>query len=114
MATYLKRNININNKRYSGQNITVTNGKIIIDGQDVTPDSKNIYIHVDSFINEINVDVCDEISVGGDVGSVTTQSGNVNIVNNVNGNVKTMSGNVKCNNVTGNVNTMSGNVKKFK
>ncbi len=30
----------INNNGYVGQSVTITNGKVIIDGKDVTPESK--------------------------------------------------------------------------
>lgn len=72
MATYKKRGytstytsgnmIVINGKTYrgNGQNISIVNGKVMIDGRDVTPDDNNkeINIHIDGYVNELSVDVC--------------------------------------------------------
>ena len=120
MATYKKRRgwnqVSINGKviTTNSNNITMSNNKIIIDGVDVTPESKNVFIHVDGDIKTLDIDACNEISIAGSSGSVKTQSGNVNVIHNITGNVKTMSGNVKCNKIDGNVKTMSGDIKKFK
>lgn len=124
MAIYKKRNYNstpmivINGKTYrgNGQNITINNGKVMIDGRDVTPDDngKEINIHIDGYVNELNVDVCDNVSLNGEAKNIKTKSGDINIAGNVIGNVKTMSGDVNCENVSGNVSTMSGDIKKRK
>lgn len=126
MARYRKRGYNplnssknmitINGRRYSGngQSVSVINGRVRIDGQDVTPDDnqKEILIHIDGYVNDLSVDVCDTISLNGEAKSLKTQSGDINVVGDVIGNVKTMSGDVKCGNVSGDVNTMSGDIKK--
>jgi len=87
--------IRINNTNYSGSSVTISKGKIIIDGIDVTPDSKKIDIIVDGNINKLNVDSCDSLKVTGDVDTLSTMSGDVDITGNVTGNVKTMSGDIK-------------------
>jgi len=101
----------INNRSISGRNISINNNKIIIDGIDVTPDSKTITIKVEGNIESINADVVDIIEVNGSVDDIKTMSGNVSVSGNISGNVKTMSGNVSCGNIDGNVKTMSGNIK---
>lgn len=58
--------------------------------------------------------MCDNVSLNGEAKSIKTQSGDVNIAGDVIGNVKTMSGDVKCENVSGDVSTMSGDIKKRK
>ena|ERR1035437_3204031 len=98
----------------SGRNISITNNKIIIDGVDVTPDSKEINITVSGNIEKLSADCCNKIQVTGDVGSVKTQSGDVEITGNVNGSIQSMSGSVDCGNVSGNISTMSGSVKHKK
>ena len=107
-------------------NITMTNNKIIIDGKDVTPSEKGIYIIVNGDINHLNATHANEINVIGNVDeirtssgdvtvaggvqkSITTSSGDVKIKGNA-GNVKTMSGDVKAKNINGTINTISGNI----
>jgi len=102
--------ITINGVTFSGSNITVSKGKIIIDGKDVTPDSKNINITVNGNINSVEVDVCDKFTITGDVDSVQTASGDVDIKGNA-GSINTMSGDVDCWNVKGSIRTMSGDIR---
>jgi hypothetical protein len=104
----------INNKKYEsvGQSISIINGKIVIDGNNVTPDTKKINIVVDGDIENIHVDYCESIKIKGNVSNgVNTTSGDVEIDGNVTGNVKTTSGDIRCNNVGGEISTISGNVK---
>lgn len=105
--------ININGGVYSGNNISVINGKIIVDGVNVTPgDSKHIKIEVTGNIDKLTVDACNEISINGNVGTVKTMSGNVDVTGDIAGDIKTLSGNVDCDDVSGNVKTMSGNIRR--
>jgi DNA polymerase/3'-5' exonuclease PolX len=101
----------INNNSYIGNSITITNGKVIIDGKDVTPDSKTITISVEGNIDNLTVDACDKVTVTGDVNKVKTMSGDVDIKGNVTDSVSTMSGDVDCGNIGGSIKTMSGDIK---
>ena len=103
--------ISINGNTYSGNNIVITNGKVIINGKDVTPNSKEINIKVDGDIDELKVDACNKIEIIGDVSNVKTQSGDVEISGNVTGSIQTMSGDVDCGTVGGSISTMSGDIK---
>lgn len=118
----------INNKNYTGTSIVVSNGKIKIDGKDVVlEDEKVINISVTGSIDSLSVDDCNKLEITGDVGSVTTVSGDVNCahvksyVNTTSGDVrcgdvgasvKTVSGDVIANSIQGSVNTVSGNIHK--
>lgn len=103
---------NINGKTYSGNNISINDDHIIIDGRSVlTGSDKVINIAIVGDVSSLQVDVCEKIGVKGSVGTVKTQSGNVEC-GNVSGSVKTMSGNVECGTVEGSVSTMSGNIKR--
>lgn len=95
----------------SSGNIVISNGRVIIDGKDMTPESKIINIAVAGNIEKLEVDSCGKILITGDVQNVKTQSGDVEISGIVNGNVQTMSGDVDCNNVSGSISTMSGDIK---
>lgn len=103
--------ITINGNTYSGNSIVVTNGKVIIDGKEVTPDGKEINIVVEGNINELRVDACNKVSVTGSVKSIATQSGDIDVTGDVDGNIQTMSGDVDCGMVGGSISTMSGSVK---
>lgn len=106
----------INGRVFHGNNLTMSGGKIIIDGVDVSaslPDAKEINIHVDGNIETLKVDACQKITVGGSVGSVQTMSGDVEC-GDVSDSVSTMSGDVDCGNIGGSVTTISGSVKHKK
>lgn len=105
--------ININNNSYVGRSIVITGNKVIIDGKDVTPDSKSIEIKVEGNINELKVDACEKVSVTGNVEKLSTQSGDVDVSGDV-GSINTMSGDVDCGNVNGSISTMSGDIKHRK
>jgi hypothetical protein len=106
--------ITVNGVTFSGNNISISKGKVIIDGNDVTPDAKNIDIKIDGNISELKVDACDSLVVNGNCGSVATMSGDVDIDGDVTGNISTMSGDVKCGTVGGSISTMSGDIKNKK
>lgn len=93
----------------SGRNITITDGRVVIDGRDVTPDGKTITIEVVGDVDRLEVDACDEIAISGSAGSISTQTGDV-ACGGVSGSVSTMSGDVECGDIGGSVQTMSGDV----
>lgn len=92
-----------------GGNIQVSNGKVIIDGKDVTPDSKTINISIEGDVSKLDVDVCNKIDIKGNVKDTYTMSGDIKC-GNVEGNVETVSGDVDCGNVSGAIKTVSGDV----
>lgn len=121
--------VNINGKSYAGRTVILSNGKVVIDGVDVTPDAKHIDIIVEGNIDKLDVDLCDKLMIKGNVNTLTSTSadvecgdvtGNVRTVSgdiecgNIGGDVSTTSGDVKCENVTGNVKTLSGDIKHRK
>lgn len=91
-------------------NVVVVNGRVIVDGRDVTPDAKQVRIEVQGDIQTLQVDACEAVHVTGTVGEVMTQSGDVRC-GNVSGSVQTMSGDVTCAAVAGRVSTMSGDIR---
>lgn len=103
--------ITINGSTYSGSSITVNGNQVIIDGKNVTPDSKVINISVNGNIEELKVDVCTKVEVEGSVKNITTKSGDVEVTGDVYGSIQTMSGDVDCGNIQGSVSTMSGDIK---
>lgn len=106
--------IKINSNTYSGNNIVIRNGKVIVDGKDVTPDSKEVNIVITGNVEQLDVDTCNSIEICGNVGDLKTLSGDVKVKGDVSGSISTMSGDVKCGNVGGGVSTMSGDIKHKK
>lgn len=103
--------ISVNGVTYSGgRSVTITNGRVVVDGKDLTPDAKDIRIEVSGNVENITADACNSITVNGSVGEVSTQSGDVKC-GDVVGSVSVMSGDVRCGSVGGSVKTMSGDIK---
>lgn len=94
----------------SGKNISVINGKVMVDGKDVTPETKNIVIQVQGDVNALSVDACSTVQVSGNAGTVSTVSGDIEC-GNVSGSVSTVSGDVQCKDVGGSVSSISGDVE---
>ncbi len=102
--------ININGKEYSGSNLQIVNGIVKIDGKVVESHDKKINIYVTGDITMLSVDSCDSLEITGEVKSVSSISGDVVINGNVDGNINTVSGDVKCRNHDGNATTVSGDI----
>lgn len=89
-----KGTVSINGVRYSGSNISIQGDRVIIDGK----------VQEGSSLTGPII-----ITVDGDVGEISTISGEVNVHGNV-GSVSTTSGDVECEEVHGSVDTTSGDV----
>jgi len=109
IRNFFNKMIIVNSQSYNGRSVTIINGKVIVDGKDVTPDSKEISIKVEGNLDSLSVDYANTIHVEGSVGSLNSVSGDVEC-NSVTGDVKTTSGDVDCGPVGGNVQTVSGDV----
>lgn len=108
--------ITINGKTYAGKNsVVISNGKVIVDGVDVTSDEKSKVINVvfsSDYAGDLTLKQCSNIQIKGDVkGNVTTSSGDIQC-RDVEGSISTSSGNVKVKNVQGSVTTVSGDISK--
>lgn len=121
--------ININGADFTGRSINITNGKIVIDGKSISiEDQKIINIKIDGDVDVLSVDVCESLTVDGNVkmvktmsgdieingevsGSVESTSGDIDVTGDIHGDVKTVSGDVDCDNIDGDVDTVSGNIK---
>ena len=120
----------VNGIKYSGSKINITNGKVIIDGKRVdTGDAKEIKIEVHGDIDVLDVDVCEYVTVDGNVGDVkvsqgditikgsamdkvTNSQGNINIGGDLNGDAKNSMGNIKADgNIYGKPKTSMGSIK---
>ncbi len=104
--------ITINGKVFKGNNVSMRNGVVIIDGVEQGEDfSKEQIINV-----EIHGNV-DELSTGsGNVTtlsakSVKTGSGNISVSGSIEGDASTVSGDIDSDIIKGNASSMSGNIK---
>lgn len=107
--------ITINGQTFYGDNVTIKNGKVIVDGKDYTPaDSKTISISIQGDLKDLNVDACNKVDIKGNVVNAKTVSGDLEISGDIAGNASTVSGDIKCGNIKGNVSTVSGDIKNKK
>lgn len=96
----------------SGRSVVIQNGRVVVDGKDVTgDDAKIINIEIQGNVESVSADVCNTISVTGSVGTVKTQSGDVRC-GDVADSVKTMSGDITCGSIGGDASTMSGDISR--
>ena len=101
--------ISVDGKVYEGTSLKIKDGRIWIDGKEVTSDSKQISIKIEGGIGSLHVDHCEKVEVTGDVNELTLVSGNVKCAN-VTAGIETTSGSVNCANVFGDINTKSGRI----
>lgn len=111
--------VKINGKTYKVEgHISIINGEIFANGKKVVnyeeldTDQKTINIAVEGDVEEIDVEVCDTITVSGNVKNIKTMSGDVDVQGCVEGDIKTMSGDVDCGDVGGDVSSMSGDIRR--
>lgn len=93
-GNYTVGNITINSRTFSGSNISMKDGKIIVDGVDVTASTG---VDMKSIL---------EVKITGDVGNVYCEKG-LTIIGNVRENVDAQGG-VNCNDVGGDVRAAGG------
>lgn len=108
-----KANITINGKKYSGSNITIDNGQIIIDGVSQQNYSKDNVIRV-SVIGDVNniKTTSGDVDVEGNINNLQTNSGDVDVNGNVFKEINTTSGDIDVNgDITGNITTNSGDIE---
>jgi hypothetical protein len=109
IAEHYKEMITVNSSNYGGKSITIINGKVFIDGKDVTPDGKEITVSVQGSIDSLEVDSANSIQVHGDVNKLRAGSADVKCTN-ITGSVQTGSGDIECTSIEGDVQTGSGDV----
>jgi glutamate synthase domain-containing protein 3 len=101
--------ITINGTPYSGNNISISNGKVVVNGvvQEQTL-SYNITVNVIGDVETLDT-ISGDVYIQGNVGNLKTTSGDVQCKD-VAANVQTVSGDVRASKITGNVKTVSGDI----
>lgn len=103
--------VNINGDVYQGQNISIRDGVVTVDGEVLNKYSQQkIEVSIQGRVEHIST-TSGDVNVVGDVGGIHTTSGDVDC-HHVIGNVETVSGDVDCNDIAGRVRTVSGNIRQ--
>lgn len=103
----------VNGMHIKGNNISIHNGKIIVDGVEYSNDKHTIIekIFIDGNVTKLTVDA-GNVYVNGVAGDVEVDAGNIEVKGNVMGAVETYVGNITVSgNVAGDVSTDYGNVR---
>lgn len=87
--------IQINGQTYSGKSVIIRDGQVFVDG--------GLASELDTYTISV--------TINGDVQSVETASGDIEVVGDVTGRCETASGDITCGAVGGDVSTMSGDVE---
>lgn len=104
-----RSSVTINGQTFTGNSVSIVNGKVTIDGVAQGESLAGpITVTVNGNAESIETESGD-VTVTGNAGAVKTMSGDVTCAA-VSGNVKTMSGSVHCQDVAGSVETMSGKI----
>lgn len=106
--------VNFNGKTYtSNGSIVITNGRVILDGKEVTTEesTKIINIVIKGSVDVLEIDNCNYVQVKGNCGSVKTISGDIECDGEVLGDVSSVSGKIECfGDVKGSIRSISGDI----
>lgn len=98
-----------------GSSVSIINGKVLVNGKQISNldeiQDKEVNISISGDVQNLEVDYCTQVNLTGNAKSVRTQSGDIEISGNVDGDVSSMSGDISCGDVAGNVRTASGDVE---
>lgn len=98
-------NINI-----KGNNVSIINNKIFVDGKEIGTEEKEINIIVEGNLDKLEVDCCNSIKVNGVTKDVEVSNGNITISGDVKGNVNNINGNIIAKVVNENCKTKNGDI----
>lgn len=106
--------VHINGKSYPGNNVTMTNGKVFIDGKEIIGEEteNEILFKIQGNLESLEIE-SGSVEVSGDVGTLKITSGNVKVTGDVKGSVDLTSGNINVGGkIEGNASVSCGNIKK--
>ena len=103
---------NIKNSSISieGNNVSIINNKIFVDGKEIETEEKVINIIVEGNLDKLEVDCCNSIKVNGVTKDVEVSNGNISINGDVKGNVNNINGNIIAKAINGNYKTTNGDI----
>lgn len=122
MTTIIKngKTITIGGSVIARKNIgtmVINDGKIIVDGKPLSElenevEEKVINITIQGDVERLEVDYCDKLTVTGNAKRVKSNSGDIEIHGNVEGDVHANMGQITCGNVEGDCHVNMGNIYK--
>ena len=103
---------NIKNSSISieGNNVSIINNKIFVDGKEIETEEKVINIIVEGNLDKLEVDCCNSIKVNGVTKDIEVSNGNIAISGDVKGNVNNINGNIIAKVINGNCKTKNGDI----
>ena len=103
---------NIKNSSISieGNNVSIINNKIFVDGKEIETEEKVINIIVEGNLDKLEVDCCNSIKVNGITKDIEVSNGNIAISGDVKGNVNNVNGNIIAKVINGNCKTINGDI----
>ena len=103
---------NIKNSSISieGNNVSIINNKIFVDGKEIETEEKVINIIVEGNLDKLEVDCCNSIKVNGVTKDVEVSNGSITISGDVKGNVNNVNGNIIAKVINGNCKTTNGDI----
>ena len=93
-----------------GNNVSIINNKIFVDGKEIGTEEKEINIIVERNLDKLEVDCCNSIKVNGVTKDVEVSNGNITISGDVKGNVNNINGNIIAKVVNENCKTKNGDI----
>lgn len=103
--------ISVNGKSFSGRNVTIINGKVIVDGKTVDmPDAKEIIVNIEGDLGSLQLDA-GTVNVTGHAGDVHVGQGTAKVEMDVKGEVRVDQGKLECNDIFADVRVDMGNIK---
>ena len=103
----------VNGKNYEGNNLYMNGDKVYVEGKLVSgDDEKEVNIIIDGNIDTIKLTSVNNFNMVGNCNNLSSTGGNLNIKGSIEGNVTSVSGNIKCKSINGNVSTVSGDISK--
>ena len=101
---------NIKNSSIEGNSVSIINNKIFVDGKEIETEEKVINIIVEGNLDKLEVDCCNSIKVNGVTKDVEVSNGNISINGDVKGNVNNINGNIIAKVINGNCKTINGDI----
>ena len=106
------RTVAVNGREFTGRKIERVDGRILIDGRDVTDEvatpASELLIVVQGDVSKLEIHGSQQVTINGNAGSVTATTGSITVTGNVTGSVESATGSITCGKVGGNVNAVMG------
>lgn len=105
--------VTVNGRTYQGSSVSIINGRVIVDGKEMSDESSSPKIEVSIQGNVERLETASgDVTVHGMVqGGLSTVSGDIEC-HAVHGPVSSVSGDIRCSSIAGSVSTVSGDIKR--